>query len=453
MPDIKQRKPAQVDRRLVSSRKIEALVAGLVVFGMLALFILVRPDNMGSDPLVDAGVETIDFRDELPDGQTVERFGQVTSGASAADVLEVLGASPEDAERAVKALRETGIVDRKRMRPGIALTAHFDESILTDGLPQLIAVSMKPDAKRMILATRRTDGSFFGSVLEARLVTSHRRISGTIETTLGEAIIAQGGKPAHAKAFAELFPNDEQLALGGQKGERFDIVYQVSEDERGNHLETGDLVFAAFNGKAASGSWYRFTPADTGLAEFYDARGVAANAFLTRYPVGRAPITSGFGQRTHPLTGQLHLHSGVDFRAPTGTPIYAAGAGRVKTMRFSEGYGRMMVLEHARGYETYYAHMSGYNSTLKPGDVVTRGQLIGYVGDSGSATGSHLHFEIRRNGRFVNPMTLDLPSGRDLRQQPEFMTAFLAERAEIDRLRGVTDNALTQAAPLSYRTP
>lgn len=429
--------PAKVDRTFRPHHVLEWGMAAFVVLGMVALFMFVRPQQPKNLTSADAAQAMLDFRENMPSASTANRIGQVTAGAAAADVLEVLGASAEDAEAAVDALRRTGLVDRKRMRPGTALTAYFDESTLQDETSRLIAVSVKPNARNTLLATRQADDSFFVSVLTARLVTAHRRAAGRIETTLPAALVDAGGTPAHAAALAALFPDDPALSAGGKRGERYDAVFEVAEDERGNFIENGDLVFAAFNGVASHGSWYRYTPGDSGRTEFFDANGVAAQPFLTRFPIGRVPINSGFGQRYHPLTGQLHLHTGIDYRAPAGTPIQAAGDGVIEFTGFSDGYGRHVRIRHKRGYQTLYAHMSKF-AGLVAGDSVNAGDIIGYVGDTGSATGAHLHYEIRRNHRYVNPMTLELPSGRNLATEPEEFAAFLKQKAKIDAVRGAT---------------
>ncbi len=422
-------------------------MGAFVLFGMLALFIFVRPQPPAELTSANAAQAMLDFRENLPTASTASRIGQVTAGAAAADVLEVLGASAEDAEAAVAALRQTGLVDRKRMRPGTALTAYFDESAMQDDTSRLIAVSIKPDARNTLLATRQADDRFFVSVLTARMMTSHRRVAGEIETTLAAALTEGGGKPGHATSLAALFPDDAALAAGGLRGDRFDAVFEIAEDERGNFIENGDLVFAAFNGTNSHGSWYRYTPGDSGRTEFFDANGVAAQPFLTRFPIGRVPINSGFGQRYHPLTGYLHLHTGVDYRAPAGTPIQAAGDGVIAFIGFNDGYGKHVRISHKRGFETLYAHMSK-SAGLAAGDAVKAGDIIGYVGDTGSATGAHLHYEIRRNGRYVNPMTLELPSGRNLASEPEEYAAFLKQKAMIDALRGATVPDSLMAATL-----
>ena len=429
--------PARVDRRFRPSRKAELIAGGLIVLAMLVLFALVRPTSDAPSPAAPDWLTYSDFSQDMPTISTAERVGTITRRAQASDVLEVLGASSEDADSAMDALRETGLLSRSKLAAGTVLTAYFDEAA-NEGLGELVSVSLRVDPRTTLLATRKPDGSFMTSTLTARVFDGTRRIAGTIETTLADALTAQGGPQDLAGDVAALFPDDTQLALGGRKGERFDIVYQVAEDERGNVLETGDLLFAAYNGKQSNGSWYRFEPSDTGRAEFYNRQGSTQKPLLTRYPLGYAQISSGFGRRLHPVSGLLLLHTGVDFRAPIGTPIYAAGDGVISQMGWGDGYGRQIFITHKRGFETVYAHMSGFNTQLSPGMSVKRGDLIGYVGNSGTATGPHLHFEIRENGRYVNPVSLNLPSGRSLARNPEEMDKLREQISKIDTLRGAT---------------
>ncbi len=434
------RKPVRVQRLHTPQRKLEAAVAATLVLAMVVLFLTVRPDENRAS-FGNAAQALLDFREEVPQTSTAQRIGQVTSRANPIDVLQVLGATEADARAAVDALTKPGLLNLKKLKSGTALTAHFDEGAEETG-PRLIALSLKTEATKTLMATRGADDKFSGTVLTSRLSTSFRRIAGVIETNLADAIVAEGGEAAHAQQFAALYPDDPHLARGGRKGERFDLVYEVAVDERGNSMQSGDLIFAAFNGFRTSGSWYRHAPGDTNLPEYYNVNGAARQRFLTRFPIGRVPVTSGFGQRFHPVTGQLHLHSGVDFKAPGGTPVYAAGDGIVREMADRQGYGNMVLIRHVRGYDTVYAHLSRFAETVQPGQRVRLGDLIGYVGDTGTATGMHLHYEIRQNGRLVNPLTIELPSGRDLSTQPELYAEFLVRRTEIDRLRGATPTPL-----------
>jgi murein DD-endopeptidase MepM/ murein hydrolase activator NlpD len=135
---------------------------------------------------------------------------------------------------------------------------------------------------------------------------------------------------------------------------------------------------------------------------------------LVRKPVAVGLVTSGFGWRTHPMLHVSELHSGVDWAAPMGTPIFAAGNGTIEEIGLKGGYGKYVKMRHANGYETAYGHMTAFARGLDVGTKVRQGQIIGFVGSTGMSTGSHVHFEILINDRFVDPMKVKLPRGRVL---------------------------------------
>ncbi|HAY05827.1 MAG TPA: hypothetical protein DCY26_04140 [Hyphomonas sp.] len=406
------------------------------------LFLVVRAEPKPAEAETFAA---IDFRgNDLPQS-TSARTGRITTNVSTADALEVLGASPQDAAAAAAALREAAPTRGARLRPGSPFIAWFDDGDAETG-PVLTGVSIRINPKTTLSTTRRSDGTFFASVLSAKTSIALHRISGEITTNLADALHTGLGTRDHADTFASLFPEDPNLAQGGRPGERFDVVIEMIADERGNFLEAGDLVFAAYNGEKTAGSWYRFTPDDSGLPEFFNRNGVAGDEFLVRDPVRGGMMSSGFGNRIHPITGDYLPHTGVDFRAPVGTPIRAAGSGLITDMRWGDGYGWFIRIRHERGFETVYAHMSAFAEGIAPGKTVMRGDKIGYVGSTGSSTGAHLHYEVLRKGAYVNPMTLELPTGRDLSRDAQVFAAFRAQRDMIDALRGAERTELMIAS-------
>lgn len=439
----KPQRRAGVQRLGSPPRWTERAGAAAVMLVIAGLFLMVPAEPA---PVAADAFARIDFREPVPAGTLTARSGRITANVTMADALEVVGAASDQAAGAAAALREAAPTRAARLRPGSPFLAYFDETG-EDGPMSLIGVSIRIDPKTTLAATRRGDGSYFAHVLTARTSVSLRRISGEIETSLADALQADGAARRHADTFASLFPENPQLAEGGRRGERFDVVFEVIADERGNLLEAGELVFAAFNGEHAAGSWYRFVPEDTGVPEFFNRNGTAGDAFLIRDPVRTGQISSGFGNRIHPITGDMLLHAGVDFRAPTGTPIRAAGPGLVTDMRYGEGYGWFVRIQHDRGFETVYAHMSAFAEGLTPGKSVMRGDTIGYVGSTGSSTGAHLHYEVLRKGAYVNPQTLELPSGRDLSRDLETFAEFKSQRDAIDALRGAGRADLQPAGP------
>ena len=143
-------------------------------------------------------------------------------------------------------------------------------------------------------------------------------------------------------------------------------------------------------------------------------------------------MRSGFGSRRHPLLSYTKMHTGVDWAAPLGTPIYASGNGTIEKVGWESGYGKYIRIRHANGYETAYGHMTAFARATQPGARVRQGQVIGYVGSTGLSTGPHLHYEILVNGRFVDPLRLRLPRGRVL--DGPMLAGFEQERDRIDNM-------------------
>ena len=153
-----------------------------------------------------------------------------------------------------------------------------------------------------------------------------------------------------------------------------------------------------------------------------------------RTPIDGARLSSRFGRRKHPILGYTRMHKGIDFAAPPGTPIYAAGSGTVIYAGRKGGYGKYVKIRHNGTYETAYAHMKGYGRGVRRGARVRQGQIIGYVGSTGRSTGPHLHYEVHRGGQQVNPLRIKMPSGRklagvELREFGEILSQYEARLA------------------------
>ncbi len=192
-------------------------------------------------------------------------------------------------------------------------------------------------------------------------------------------------------------------------GQNFSVLYEENYSN-GQKIDNGNVLAVQFQALRGNVKMYRFKKSD-GTIGYYDEEGNGAIKSLKRTPINNAKITSSFsGRRKHPVLGYTRAHKGVDFRASTGTPIPAAGAGRVVARGYNRGHGNYVKLRHNGSYETLYAHMSRFAKGVKVGTNVRQGQTIGYVGSTGLSTGPHLHYEIIKNGKHVNPMTVKLPA-------------------------------------------
>ena len=226
-------------------------------------------------------------------------------------------------------------------------------------------------------------------------------------------------------------------------GDTFDVFFDVPDHGKGRG-EMGELLYTSMTIDGHTRSFYRFRTPD-GIVDYYDEQGNSAKKFLMRNPVKGGRYTSGFGTRRHPLLGITRMHTGVDWAAPSGTPILAGADGTVERVGRQGGYGNYIRIRHANGFATAYGHMSRYADGVSPGTSVKQGQVIGYVGSTGYSTGPHCHYEILVNNKFVNPMTIQVPRGLQLtgRQLAEFQR----ERNRIDELRALdpVTNRVAQA--------
>jgi murein DD-endopeptidase MepM/ murein hydrolase activator NlpD len=237
-----------------------------------------------------------------------------------------------------------------------------------------------------------------------------------------------------------LYSYDVDFQRKARPGDSLEVLYSGDED---NSDAKPDVVFASLTVGGELRKYYRFTSPDDGVVDFYDETGQSAKKFLVRKPVTDGIMRSGFGSRRHPILGYTKMHTGVDWAAPMGTPIYSSGNGTIEKAGWESGYGKYIRVKHNYGYETAYGHMTAFARGIEPGVKVRQGQVIGYVGSTGLSTGAHVHYEIIVNGRLVDPMRIKLPRGRVL--EGVGLASFERER---DKIEGMM-NQPTRAAQAS----
>ena len=228
-----------------------------------------------------------------------------------------------------------------------------------------------------------------------------------------------------------LYSYDVDFQRKVQPGDSFEVLFAGEEETAGAEGRT-EVMFASLTIGGEMKKFYRFQTPDDGVVDYYDEAGKSAKKFLVRKPVGNGIMRSGFGFRRHPILGATKMHTGVDWSAPTGTPIYASGNGTVDKVGWEAGYGKYIRIRHANGYETAYGHMTAFARGIHPGVRVGQGQVIGFVGSTGLSTGAHVHYEIMVNGRFVDPMRIRLPRGRVL--EGPVLAGFDQERERLDTM-------------------
>ena len=228
--------------------------------------------------------------------------------------------------------------------------------------------------------------------------------------------------------FVQLFSFDIDFQRDIKNGNSLKIMFDQYYDKYDNVVKTGSIYFAEINLLSSSYELYRFKSQD--MIEYFNAEGKSATKALMKTPINGARLSSGFGMRKHPILGYNKKHQGVDFAAPTGTPVMAAGTGHIEFVGNNGGAGKYIRIKHLNGYKTSYSHLSKYASGIKKNVRVTQGQTIGYVGNTGLSTGPHLHYEVIYNGERINPMKMKLPSGKKL--EGENLKNFLLVKEKTD---------------------
>ncbi len=313
----------------------------------------------------------------------------------------------------------------RQLRAGRSVTAlvNPDGRLLTLSLP------VAQGGGRFTIE-RGADGIQAKEVRDDALSTVVEMRSGTIQHSLFGATDAVGLPDSVASKLAEIFGTEINFHTDLRRGDSFSVVYETLYDQ-GVPTRAGKVLAAEFvnQGKRHIVVLFR---GDDGRDQYYTADGRSLRQAFLRSPLEFSRVTSGFGRRLHPIHKNWRTHAGVDFAAPTGTPIKATSDGTVSFVGSQRGYGNIIILQHRDRYSTAYAHLNGFARGLRKGDRVNQGDVIGYVGMTGWATGPHLHYEIRVNNVPHDPMRIALPTAQPLskRELVQFneQTAPLLER-------------------------
>jgi murein DD-endopeptidase MepM/ murein hydrolase activator NlpD len=239
-------------------------------------------------------------------------------------------------------------------------------------------------------------------------------VKGTISGSLYETIMTLGETPQLIMDYTDVFGWEVDFFSEVQPNDSFAILFERKYCDS-VCVGYGAILAASYWGQVGSFSGYRFTDPE-GTTDYYNADGENLRKTFQKSPLHFSRVTSFFGRRYHPILRIVREHQGIDYGAPTGTPVEAVADGRVVSAGWSGGYGRLVVLGHAEGYETRYGHLSGFGKGISSGAPARQGQVVGYVGMTGLATGPHLHYEVRKFGTPVNPLKLNPPRRSPVKQ-------------------------------------
>lgn len=324
------------------------------------------------------------------------------------------GAKRQGAYDAITSI-ETKLNTRK-LQIGQEIEAVF-EHIEGNSNPQLTTLSIKTGFDTKVVASRDKSGDFSTTTEVIPNLTVKMYAKSAINDSLFLSA-KRAGVPAEIIAeLIRIFSFDVDFQREIRKGDLFKVYFNRFVSEETGEINNGTILYASLTLRGEEKSFYNFTPQENGTKgrnDFFNKDGQSARRSLMKTPVDGARLSSSFGQRKHPVLGYTRMHKGVDFAVYTGTPIMAAGDGIIERSSSYGSYGNYIRIRHNDTYKTSYAHLSRYGKNIKQGRRVKQGQIIGYSGATGRVSGAHLHYEVLMNGNQVNPMTLKLPTGKEL---------------------------------------
>ena len=345
---------------------------------------------------------------------TSERLLTLQSGDTLAGLLKRGGFSSREAANVIKLMQQRINVRRLQIGMTFAIAYHSDKE--SDTLtPVGVHFKDKSNFDHYLIFDDALSWFAFRTVRPVQRYLVYA--SGIIENNIYNAVEDQDVPNSALDEFIRVLGFSVDFQREVRSGDEFELLYEREIDQlTGKDLNSGTLHYAGLRLSGDTMSFFRFENRD-GIVGWYDRDGQSAVRTLMRTPIAGARMSSKYGMRRHPVTGYNAMHRGVDFAAPKGTPIIAAGSGVVQKSGWFGNYGRYVRIRHTGRYATAYAHMTRIADGVTAGARVRQGQIIGYVGSTGRSTGPHLHYEVLVNNKQVNPLTVKLPSGEGLESE------------------------------------
>jgi murein DD-endopeptidase MepM/ murein hydrolase activator NlpD len=378
-------------------------------------------DEISSQPPAEEVAEV----DEGPYDETLA----IKEGDTLASILSRIGIPSTQAHDAITTLSK--VFNPKDLKVDQEVYVIYENQLDPSGY-DLKFLRLRGDIDHDIELVRTGGGLFQATKYKKELKHEYVDVKGDIKISLYADALKAGASPKMLYDMIKAFSYDVDFQRDIQPGTEFSLFYDTYKDEESGLERPGELLYAMLILDEKPFELYRFQPPD-GVPGYYNAQGEAVKKALLRTPIDGARINSGFGNRKHPIKGYTKMHKGVDFGAPTGTPIMAAGDGVVERCSKYAGYGNYVCIRHNGTTKTAYAHLSRYAKGMCPGKKIRQGDIIGYVGATGQTTGPHLHFELIQNGKHVNPQKVtQLPSTK---LSGKALNEFKAFMAKVDKLK------------------
>lgn len=343
----------------------------------------------------------------------IQKLLTVSKGDTFISILNNQGLSYEEAHGIYSAFKKVYNPASIRIGQKILINGTYDTE-----LKKIIAVKsivIEDGAIQRHILQKSEDGKYAVSTQKDELIAEVNSANGTISGSLSQSMNKQGVPNKIVNEFIKIFSYSVDFRRDVRKGDRFEIIFENNITKEGKIASYGNILYAGLQLRNEKVSLYRFKDAG-GNVDYYTEKGYAMKKTLHKKPLAfqNARISSPFGKRYHPILKHYRIHWGVDYAAPKGTKIFAGGDGVVQVAKYNGAYGNYIKIRHNSEYSTAYGHMWKFEKGIRPGVRVKQGQVIAYVGSTGRSTGPHLHYEVIRNGKRVNPTTIKASTGKNL---------------------------------------
>lgn len=361
------------------------------------------------NPEVEWAVEGEETQPEIKEDTLV-----VEKGDNLIGVLQKAGMEYQEANQVVNSLSKAGY-DVRSLQVGQKINITKTVDVPFGELLSVDKIVIEPSAAVKYTVTRNEEEAYVAEVEQQELMLENQLTEGVITSSLALAMQNAGVPQTIIGNFINIFAYTVDFNREIRSGHTFKVLYDRKVAPGGKVIKNGDILYAELNLGKNKIALYRYKDSSGGI-DYYDSKGLVLKRTLDRKPMEfrSARISSRFGWRRHPILKRRILHSGVDYAAPQGTRIYASGDGVIQRAQVAGGYGKYVVIRHNSEYSTGYAHMNSFAKGIRPGVRVKQGQVIGYVGSTGRSTGPHLHFEVIKNGKKVDPLKVKAATGTNL---------------------------------------
>jgi len=362
--------------------------------------------NSEPDPLFTKFIET---------PKNIIKHVLVKKGDTLMNVLTSNGVDKKQASNLITALKT--IYDLRSLPIGHQLSIYFSTESYNPNnkYNKVKSLSFLKNFKEQIFAYRDTAGNFKSEVKIQSLKTKDVYIEGQISSSLYEAAVSQQMPLKLLMELIRIYSFDVDFQREIQREDSFSILFKQHSNSDGEIVYNDTIEWAKLTLSGKPLEYAKYTSPKSNHTDYYNREGKSVKKTLMRTPVAGARLSSRYGKRKHPILGFTKMHRGVDFAAPKGTPIMAAGDGVIEALGRKGNYGKYIRIRHNSTYKTAYGHLSRYKRGLKKGKRVKQGNIIGYVGSTGRSTGPHLHYEVIKNGKKTNPLSVRLPAGDALK--------------------------------------